>query len=236
MTANEKAVEREALPLLPQSLLDLIGEYGHARTDGVSEFERIHRWGLLIAGIKDYAHSVLQECATKPPADRVALAEECKRLVRYVGQQVADQQAMPDDSWRKHVDACCSGIDRLAGSDAPPAARHANYQELHRQLRNGMERLHAAAVAKGYDGIAAAIEAAPKWIPVAERLPQKFEEVLIAFRDTPLPATGQYTASPHDTWGWCFPKENDPEYTGPITHWMPLPASPEVSTPPEESK
>jgi hypothetical protein len=45
-------------PTLPQSLLDLIGEYGMARTDGVSDVERLHRWQLLIDGIKDYARGV----------------------------------------------------------------------------------------------------------------------------------------------------------------------------------
>lgn len=65
-----------------------------------------------------------------------------------------------------------------------------------------------------------------QWVSVEERKPDKFVEVLIAFRDTPLPATGQYTASEHDTWGWSFPAENDPEDTGPITHWMELPEHP----------
>lgn len=65
------------------------------------------------------------------------------------------------------------------------------------------------------------------WISVEERMPAKGVEVLIAFRDSPLPATGQYTASDHDTWGWCFPRENDPDDTGPITHWMPLPRGPQ---------
>lgn len=64
------------------------------------------------------------------------------------------------------------------------------------------------------------------WVDVNVRKPEKNVEVLIAFRDTPLPCTGQYTASNHDTWGWCFPSENDPDETGPITHWRPLPLHP----------
>ena len=40
---------------LPQSLIDLIGEYGYARTDGVSVLERIHIWRLLIEAIKTFA-------------------------------------------------------------------------------------------------------------------------------------------------------------------------------------
>lgn len=66
----------------------------------------------------------------------------------------------------------------------------------------------------------------PKWVSVEESLPVKNTEVLIAFRDSTLPATGQYTASKHNTDGWCFPGENDPEEVGPITHWMPLPDPP----------
>ena len=46
------------LPTLPKSLLDVIGEYGMARTDGASPLDVQHRWELLIAGIKDYAASV----------------------------------------------------------------------------------------------------------------------------------------------------------------------------------
>lgn len=64
------------------------------------------------------------------------------------------------------------------------------------------------------------------WINAETQKPPLNTEVLIAFRDSSLPATGQYTASVYDTWGWCFPGENDPEETGPITHWMPLPPPP----------
>lgn len=41
--------------VLPPALLNLIGEYGMARTGVVSDLERLRRWELLIAGIKDYA-------------------------------------------------------------------------------------------------------------------------------------------------------------------------------------
>ncbi len=44
-----------ALPALSQGLIDLISRYGLARTDQVSEIDRIHLWETLIAGIKDYA-------------------------------------------------------------------------------------------------------------------------------------------------------------------------------------
>lgn len=45
---------RAALPMLPASLLNTIGEYGMARTDRVSELTVQYRWKLLLAGIKDY--------------------------------------------------------------------------------------------------------------------------------------------------------------------------------------
>lgn len=66
------------------------------------------------------------------------------------------------------------------------------------------------------------------WTVCADTLPPKNTEVLIKFRDTPLPSTGQYTASPFDNDGWCYPKENDPEEVGPVTHWMPLPPPPGI--------
>jgi hypothetical protein len=54
-----EAVSDEPLPSLPQVLIDRIGEYGMARTDGVSDVERLHRWELVIDGIKDYARALL---------------------------------------------------------------------------------------------------------------------------------------------------------------------------------
>lgn len=90
------------------------------------------------------------------------------------------------------------------------------------------EQMHAYARTYAAD-LERRLQEAGRWISVEERMPPKNEEVLIAFRDVPLPATGQYTASPHDTWGWCFPRENDPEETGPITHWQPLPPPPSAA-------
>jgi hypothetical protein len=51
--------EAYELPALPQSLINLIGEYGMARTDGVSYVERLHRWQLLIEGVKEYARAAI---------------------------------------------------------------------------------------------------------------------------------------------------------------------------------
>lgn len=74
---------------------------------------------------------------------------------------------------------------------------------------------------------------APAWISVADRLPEAKTEVLIAFAEQSIPSTGQYTGSPHDQDGWCYPTEN--RWSGPdgadptITHWMPLPPVPTLS-------
>lgn len=42
-------------PVLPRSLLDLIGAYGCARTNGMLELDRLDLWERLIVGIKAYA-------------------------------------------------------------------------------------------------------------------------------------------------------------------------------------
>jgi hypothetical protein len=41
-------------------VLHLIGEYGMARSDGASDIERLHRWQMLIDGIKQYARGVME--------------------------------------------------------------------------------------------------------------------------------------------------------------------------------
>ncbi len=46
-----------AMPILPQSLLNLIAEYGLSRTDGASDVERMDCWTMLIEGIREYARS-----------------------------------------------------------------------------------------------------------------------------------------------------------------------------------
>lgn len=54
-------------PTLPQYLLDLIGEYGMARTDGLDDIGRTYRWELLIDGIKRYAKdATLSQPASEP--------------------------------------------------------------------------------------------------------------------------------------------------------------------------
>ncbi len=71
------------------------------------------------------------------------------------------------------------------------------------------------------------------WIPVTERLPERYKEVLVAFAgQCALAATGQYTGSPMDQQGWCYPAENrdctDSGNDPVVTHWMPLPDVPKA--------
>jgi hypothetical protein len=73
---------------------------------------------------------------------------------------------------------------------------------------------------------AAAKQGGAAWIPVSDHLHPRNTEVLIAFRDAKLPATGQYTGNTNDPDGWCYPSENDSLESGPVTHWMPLPKHP----------
>lgn len=70
-----------------------------------------------------------------------------------------------------------------------------------------------------------------QWISVKDRLPRKHTEVLIAFAgQVSLASTGQWTDSPNDRNGWCYPVENNGachDGSDPVvTHWMPLPEVP----------
>lgn len=69
--------------------------------------------------------------------------------------------------------------------------------------------------------------ASNQWVRAADRLPPINTEVLIVFRGCSLPATGQYTGSPLDHDGWCYPSENSGDGTDwTVTHWQPLPEGP----------
>jgi hypothetical protein len=77
-----------SVPNLSQELINTIGEYGMARTDGVSEAEVLHRWQLVLSGIKRYAHaygdaraeharrSALEAAATLCDAERAEFMEQ----------------------------------------------------------------------------------------------------------------------------------------------------------------
>lgn len=74
------------------------------------------------------------------------------------------------------------------------------------------------------------------WVDVKRRLPRKNTEVLVFFKESSLPSTGQYTGRASDHKGWCYPKENrlwpgdHPDFPNggwpTVTHWMPLPPPP----------
>ena len=89
-------------------------------------------------------------------------------------------------------------------------------------------RVHLLLAATPTEPRGAAEESAEaRWISVDDRLPEKFTEVLVAFKDCTLPACAQYTNNPHDIDGWCYPAENRGDgFDWTITHWMPLPITP----------
>lgn len=74
------------------------------------------------------------------------------------------------------------------------------------------------------------------WVSVKDRLPDKNVEVLIFFKQSSLPSTGQYTGLAMDPDGWCYPteaklwpgeSEEMPDGGYPtVTHWQPLPPAP----------
>ena len=66
----------------------------------------------------------------------------------------------------------------------------------------------------------AELEAAQRWVPVSERLPENISNVLILSRGE------QLIASYHSKYSlWYVPFVDKPV----VTHWMPLPKPPEVS-------
>jgi hypothetical protein len=86
-------------PTMPQSLINLIGEYGFARTDGASEIERIHRWELLIDGIKLYAGSYAEE-AVRLERERSNKLRDTLMLIRNHTSVTANQIEMIDAAVR----------------------------------------------------------------------------------------------------------------------------------------
>ena len=69
-----------------------------------------------------------------------------------------------------------------------------------------------------------------EWIPVTERLPENIgEEVLVCNSEYGKSGLGFVTVAVYDGSDWleCWQRET---YLVDITHWMPLPESPEVET------
>jgi hypothetical protein len=77
----------EKMPRLPNELLDLMSEYGMARTDGVSDVERLARWARLIDGIKGYAAAALAAQPSPAAVERKPLRIDLPdRVVDVVAQ------------------------------------------------------------------------------------------------------------------------------------------------------
>ena len=83
-----------------------------------------------------------------------------------------------------------------------------------------------------YDALTVAIEAldavaeVPRWIPVTERLPERADEVLIAYLEEYDDWTGEYVVST----ATYMPRAGRWDYDNlKITHWMPRPKAPDLT-------
>ncbi len=71
----------------------------------------------------------------------------------------------------------------------------------------------------------AELEAAQRWIPVSERMPEVNTDVLVAFMDkNPNYCSSGVAWFCSSTNNW----EIEVDHYGPVTHWMPIPKLPEV--------
>lgn len=98
VAARELGVEAERRepPTLPRYLLDMIGEYGMARSDGVGQLEVQHRWETLIGGIKRYASDFTRSAAqsTAPVSTGQAgdaVIEAARKLIKAKGRYHTEQ-------------------------------------------------------------------------------------------------------------------------------------------------
>jgi hypothetical protein len=76
-------MNKQHLHTLPKSLLTLIGEYGHACANRASDSERLHRWELLIDGIKQYAADEIASVLDYDCEDCIGMCEHgcfCKAM------------------------------------------------------------------------------------------------------------------------------------------------------------
>lgn len=69
-------------------------------------------------------------------------------------------------------------------------------------------------------------EVGPRWIPVAERLPEHvYPQTHLVWNDR----DGIDLTTVHPSW-WNKPDPRGPEHDGPtVTHWMPLPDAPNMN-------
>ena len=90
----------------------------------------------------------------------------------------------------------------------------------------------------GYDAVeilgkvqympAADVAPVRRWIPVAERLPEKNKEVVGWYKDNPF-SPFRYGIVSWNGHGWVFTYAQ--RYVDAVTHWMPLPEPPKEETP-----
>lgn len=116
-----------AMPTLPHHLIDLIGEYGLARSDGLSEISRLHLWEQLIDGIKDYARACMQaqwQPIETAPTDgtRILLWPGAYgRVEPSIAIFNSDEYKRPRLSWRYETDH---------GVTLSPSAKSTHYMPL----------------------------------------------------------------------------------------------------------
>lgn len=93
---SSSADELPPLPVLPQHLIGVIGEYGMARTDGLGDTDRINLWTQLAEEIKvyatDYARSAIaadRRARQGEPVARTHMTDE--QAERWAWEQVKEQ-------------------------------------------------------------------------------------------------------------------------------------------------
>lgn len=102
------------MPALPRELLDQLGEYGMARTDGVSPVEINHRWAQVIDGIKRYAASQVAPVQDVAPMAEVVVNED--RSQTWIALRT---QWLPVGTHKLYATPPAAGQD-VAPSDAMP--------------------------------------------------------------------------------------------------------------------
>lgn len=101
----------DGLAPLPQLLLDRISDYGMARTEGMTDVDRVHLWETLITDVKRYA------------ANAIA-ADRAQQAVVAPSDEQIDQIARVyfSEEWaQKHVKNAIHDAFVLARQDASPA-------------------------------------------------------------------------------------------------------------------
>ena len=88
----------------------------------------------------------------------------------------------------------------------------------------GLDRAQRAIL----DAPAANVAPARRWIPVAERLPEKNKEVVGWYKDNPF-SPFRYGIVSWNGHGWVFTYAQ--RYVDAVTYWMPLPEPPKEETP-----